>query len=501
MPPDFSPDPDAARSGLWRMPWPLGLVGWFAPDEGSDPVAHLRTQLFVLFSLLVSANGAVFSALHALHHRPGASWTVVGVLSAMSVASLAFPFALRGGLPAAVLVPAFVGFFQGAVVAVAWFDGGLASGAGFWLAFTPLVATFVGGTRLGWTAAAVSVGAGVALFAAGAAGYPFSASISAEHAPLHYVLNFGCAAGLTAAFAALYEGPMIRGLGRLASQLGHANEALRVELAERQRAQADSRAKDVLLANLSHEFRTPLTAVLSGAEVLRLDAPADDRPVLDAMSRGARRLLDTLDGVLDLSRIDRAGPLVRQSVEVGPLVQAVVAPFATAATARGLEVRLRIEPAYAAADAAALARAVRALVDNAVRFTEAGGVTVSVGRADGAVAVTVRDTGIGMGAEAVARAAEPFRQASEGHARTHEGLGIGLTLATRLVEAMGGTLAIESAVGVGTAVRLRVPAAEPPLAVRAGGDGERRWTAEPVVAARRPAAVRTCQDSNLEPST
>ena len=147
-----------------------------------------------------------------------------------------------------------------------------------------------------------------------------------------------------------------------------------------------------------------------------------------------------------------------------PVARAAAADHAPAAEAKGLYVQARdapdgAGPSVAHADPAALARAVGEVVGNAVRFTEAGGVRVSVEAGVDEVAVVVSDTGIGMEPGFLAHATEPFRQASEGHGRTHEGLGVGLALARRLVEAMGGRLDLESLAGVGTTVRLVLPRA------------------------------------------
>ena len=204
--------------------------------------------------------------LHAAHHLAGAPLTVVWVLVATGLGGLALLAALRAGAPPRAVAPALIAFLETSVTVVAVFDGGLGSGAVFWLVVTPLAASFVGGVRLGWAVAVASTVVVGALFAAPAAGVAFPSSLSPADAALHYVLNAVCAVGLTAVLAALYEGPMARHLHRLRDQLAEANAGLRTELAERCRAQAQadsaSRAKDALLSNLSHEFRTPLTSIL-----------------------------------------------------------------------------------------------------------------------------------------------------------------------------------------------------------------------------------------------
>ncbi len=451
------------------------LVEWIDRLVGTpsaDRVERLRVRLFVVFSFLVVGNGVVFGLLHVIHHVPGSSWAVTWVIVGISLMGLASLAAIALGVAPQHLIPAFMVTFEGALLAIACLDGGLASGAVFWLAFLPLAASFVGGPRLGWTVTAASVGAGLFLFTAEAAGVQFPSALSADDGRVHFILNFMFAAGLTGVLAALYEGPMASSVRQLAEQLDRTHATLQSESEERRRAQAHSRAKDALLANLSHEFRTPLTAILSGAEILDTSVHPEDQAVVATVSRGARRLLATLDGVIDLSRIDRdeaartAAPLCVASVGRG-----VAREYAPAAQAKG--VRLDVSsldppkrraqgPPLAHADPTALARALGAVVDNAVRFTERGAVTLSLTHTREEVEVAVQDTGIGIEPAFLGHATEPFRQASEGHNRSHEGLGVGLALARQLVEAMGGRLNLESVVGQGTTVRLVLPRAQTP---------------------------------------
>ncbi len=440
-------------------------IEWFIPTRSPDPVEHLRTQLYVVFSFLVAANGALFGTLHAVHHLPGSSWTVVWVLALICGASLCFPWLLRAGGSLRVLVPAFMVFFEVAVVAVTLFDGGLRSGAVFWLVFLPLVAAFIGGARLGWAIAAVSAIVGASLFGAHMAGWAFSTALTPEKSALHYVLNFVCAVALTGVLAALYEGPMVRHLGAVSDQLEEANDALRSELAERRqaqaRAEAASQAKDALLSNMSHEFRTPLTAILGFTDMLVAEVDADQRPFLQAIDRGAQRLLGTLDGVLELSWIASSTDLPCEPVAMGDLARACAATARLEAAGRELSVEV-VGDGIARADPRAAGLVLAALVHNAVRFTDRGRIVVTVVQGADEVRVDVADTGIGMPAEFVGVATEPFRQASEGHARTHEGVGLGLTIAQQLTRKMHGRLEIASLEGRGTTVSVCLPAAPVP---------------------------------------
>lgn len=466
--------PGGARTRVGE--WGVRSIGWFLPDRQRGRVELLRTQIYVVFSLLVAANAALFTVLHHVHHLPGTSRAVVNVLIVVCVASTTFPFLLRAGIPLRVLGPTFMVFFAAALVGIMAFDGGLASGAVFWMAMAPLAAGFIGGARLGWRMAVVSVSVGAAMYGASVAGVTFSRALSPADAEMHFVLNFISAAFLTAVLAALYEGPMRQHSRELSMQLAAANEGLRAELAERARAQAaaeaGNRAKDALLSNMSHEFRTPLTAILGFTDVLLDEVEDTHRPFLQSVDRGAKRLLSTLNGVLELAWVESSEATLRRvPVDLVPLVQQAASAVRPQADRRGLTVDVEVEPAVASVDAGALGRILWALLDNAVRFTEEGGVMIVV-REDGPWAtVAISDTGVGMAPELIPHAVEPFRQMSEGDGRSHEGAGLGLTVASRLAERMGGALGIESALGCGTTVTVRVPSARS-ATVAPHGDGE-----------------------------
>ena len=230
----------------------------------------------------------------------------------------------------------------------------------------------------------------------------------------------------------------------------------------RRRSEEMLRLKDAFLSNMSHELRTPLTAILGFAEVLADEVADEHREFARAIVHGGRRLGDTLNSVLDLAQIE-AGAV---TLDLGPVDAAAEAAHAVAllrpvADAAGLALSLDAAPATALADRAALRRVLHNLVDNAVKFTPAGTVVVTVAADGPAVRLVVADTGIGIAPGFLPRLFDEFTQASEGHARTHEGNGLGLSITKRLVELMGGEIAVESAPGEGTRVTVGLPAAPP----------------------------------------
>jgi signal transduction histidine kinase len=149
-------------------------------------------------------------------------------------------------------------------------------------------------------------------------------------------------------------------------------------------------------------------------------------------------------------------------VNVRDELLAAVAPLRPLAEARGLSLTADGPAVLALADAEALRRVVEILVDNAIKFTERGGISVSTASTPGGVLLRVADTGAGIAPSFVPHLFEAFRQESDGNARTHEGSGVGLAIARSLVDRMGGEISAESAPGRGSVftVRLRrwVPA-------------------------------------------
>ena len=441
----------------------LSGAGWFIPASVEGHLSLLRARLLVLLSFLSTGNAFFFMVLHGLHHRPGAGYDSLLTTAGLGLAAGALPFALRWTGRLRELIWVFATVVLAGLTLAAASDGGLDSGSVFWIVCSPAVAAFLGGARLGIAAAVGATVAMVALYAASAAGHTFDTDLLPEYVALHQVLNAALASTLLVALAALYEGPMVQHFRELSSRLAAANASLQDELLERQRAQRQaesaSQAKDVLLGNMSHEFRTPLTMIIGSTERLLDRADESARPALESIDRGAQRLLGTLDGVLDLTSIQSGGVTLRPApTDVTAAVRRAVQGFQEAAEHKGIALEARGLRVTARVDRDALDRIVSAVLDNAVRFTDRGRVVVVVWDDDGPV-IEVSDTGAGMSPAVLAKATEPFHQGDRGAAIDDGRLGLGLTTAHRLVELMGGRLSITSAVNHGTVVRLRLPPA------------------------------------------
>ncbi|WP_263818991.1 PAS domain S-box protein [Salinibacter sp.] len=236
----------------------------------------------------------------------------------------------------------------------------------------------------------------------------------------------------------------------------------------KEEAEEASRMKSALLANMSHEIRTPLTSIIGFAEVAGTEASTLDLPTdsplpdcADRIERGGKRLLDTLEGVLNLSKLE-AGQMELDAEPV-PLiseVQRVAEELQPKAREKKIDLRLETESAWAKADEGGVQIIARNLLSNAIKYTEADGtVWVRSYRADGRAVLEVEDTGIGMAPEAVDNLFEPFRQASEGFGREYEGTGVGLAVTKRAAEEMDGSVDVDTEEGEGSRFTVRLPTA------------------------------------------
>ena len=240
-------------------------------------------------------------------------------------------------------------------------------------------------------------------------------------------------------------------------------------VAAREEAEETARAKSSFLASMSHEIRTPLTAVIGFADLLMDEVDPEARGLVDAIQAGGRRLLATLNSVLDLARLDAQGEALRRvPFDVVEHVRQSVTLLQGLVQERGLTLTVSAPPAPVVAelDPDALDRIVTNLVGNAAKFTEDGGITVEIDADDHTVSIRVIDTGIGIAEDFLDDLFVEFRQQSEGHGRSHEGTGLGLAITKRLVDLQGGTISVDSQWNVGTAFTVALPR------TAAGGDGQ-----------------------------
>ena len=263
---------------------------------------------------------------------------------------------------------------------------------------------------------------------------------------------------------------------RNVTQRREMEEELRRRSAE---AEAAAVAKSEFLANMSHEIRTPLTAILGYADALRQDPSltGQGRGQADRIAVAARSLQTLVDQILEYSDLDTGGIALEPEVfDPHALLAQACEMIREPAREKGLSLACDCAvdvPAFVEADAGRIRQVLLVLLENAVKFTEAGAVRASLSVArDDALMFSVSDTGVGVPADAAGRLFESFSQADGSLTRRFGGAGLGLALAKALVRKLGGAIDFESRPGEGARFWFSVPApavaAPPPATVRPG---------------------------------
>lgn len=228
------------------------------------------------------------------------------------------------------------------------------------------------------------------------------------------------------------------------------------------RAEAASEAKSRFLATVSHEFRTPLNGILGMADLLSDTGPdAEQATYIEALRTSGEALLALVDDILDFAKVE-AGKLelVEEPFEVVQLVETVAELMAPRAQAKGIELAAHIAPdlpTRLVGDRDRLRQILLNLVGNAVKFTEAGGVGLSLRQAGEGIEIVVADTGPGIPADRLDAIFGEFEQLEHGSGIRQSGTGLGLAIVRRLVGLMGGEVRAESRLGEGATFRITLP--------------------------------------------
>ncbi len=235
---------------------------------------------------------------------------------------------------------------------------------------------------------------------------------------------------------------------------------------EMQKKQLDeaNRLKTSFLSTMSHELRTPLNSVIALSGVLgrRLlgKLPEEEYSYLDVIERNGKQLLSLINDILDLSRIE-AG---RDELDLGEfdpatLLREVVDLIAPQATQKGIALGYRSQAALppVSSDYEKCRHVLQNIVANAVKFTQTGSVEIMAEASDKAIVIKVRDTGIGIEAKDLGLIFDEFRQVDASASRRHGGTGLGLTIAKKYARLLGGDIAVESVMGVGSTFSFSLP--------------------------------------------
>src|SRR2546421_1108193 len=263
------------------------------------------------------------------------------------------------------------------------------------------------------------------------------------------------------------------------AELGKANQSLRLQISERERAEADAhrskqiaeeanRAKSDFLANMSHEIRTPMTAILGFTDMLLApsQSAADRMEYINTIRRESEHLLSILNDILDLSKIE-AGKLEMEPLVCKPtqIINEAVSLMRVGAVEKGIKLSVTFAgriPEAIGTDRTKFRQILLNLIGNAVKFTRSGGVQVLVSldhehpATEPKLRVEVIDSGIGMTQEQLLQLFRPFTQADASTTRRFGGTGLGLAISKRLAQMLGGDITVQSRLGYGSRFTLTI---------------------------------------------
>ncbi|MEZ4698884.1 MAG: ATP-binding protein [Rhodothermales bacterium] len=232
-------------------------------------------------------------------------------------------------------------------------------------------------------------------------------------------------------------------------------------LVAKEEAERSSRLKSSILDNVNHEFRTPIAGIVGSSDLLAMEVPEDLRELVDIIKISADRLMRTLNAVVELGALESESYVLHPyQTDVLDVLEEVLEQQFVRARSKDLDLQYQVndESLPAVIDPMALRRVFELIIDNAIKFTTEGSINVHVESDSDVVQIRVQDTGVGMDAEFMQHVFEAFVQESNGMTRDYEGCGIGLTIAHRLIDKMGGQIRIESEKGVGSTFTVEIPA-------------------------------------------
>lgn len=230
----------------------------------------------------------------------------------------------------------------------------------------------------------------------------------------------------------------------------------------KEKAEEMNKVKSIFFANMSHELRTPLIGILGFSELLKeeLQDNPDSLDMVNNIHKGGNRLLETLNLILNLSKLESDKTEFNlQNKNIVPLIKESIDLYTGIASQNNIDIIFNNKylNINCPIDEGLFNHVFNNIINNAVKFTNNGYVKVSTDILDNKVLIKVKDTGIGIPEDKIHLIWEEFRQASEGMSRSFEGTGLGLTIAKKYTELMGGTISVESKIDVGSTFTITFP--------------------------------------------
>ncbi len=341
------------------------------------------------------------------------------------------------------------------------FEEGFSSSNWAWLLPVILLANFILSRRASIIFAAISVAILIVvalLTLRGKLGYTIDAQDHAITVSIagSLILVLACALGY------FYRTNQLQAEQQLRNNM----QRLAVEVDVRRHAElkalAGERAKATFLTTVSHELRTPLNGVIGASDLLATKTlSVDMQELVTVIKTSGEMLLDVINNVLDLSRLDEGKlNLVIAPTDLHRAIESCSDPLSMLAQQKGLALKLFIAPSvprFGNTDAARIRQLIMNVCGNAIKFTTAGFVSINATYIDNRLELSIKDTGVGIPQESLVEIFQPFAQVESSADRRFGGSGLGLSIVKRLVTLLGGSIDVESELGVGTEFKLVLP--------------------------------------------
>ncbi|HWC62648.1 MAG TPA: response regulator [Rhizomicrobium sp.] len=472
--------------GVWQDIAALGrgvavrFADGFTPDSlRLDPETRRRVLLFLASHFLGPWIGfAVLGALYLIDPHPG-----IPLLVAAAATGLfwAYPFLLRATGRLNILALASVQNLAFIVLYVSYYYGGLSSPFLPWLVTVPMLAFFYLGDqpRLRNLALAGLAGDILLFYLVHAATGKFPQAVPLEALSAAGMISVFCA-GLYVTMMAFNYGRIAASNTELGLEIQRHKQTEILLLEAKEAAESAGRVKAEFLATMGHELRTPLNAIIGFSQLMGQEAfgplgHSNYQEYVKDIEDSGTHLLDIINDILDISK---AGSETIELDERLQDCQAIIVSSCRMVRARlkksslTLDLQLPVELPRLRADNSVVKRMLLSLLTNAIKFTTPGGKITVEAAADHAsgLAITIRDSGIGIAEADLSRVRGLFVQADGSLTRQHEGMGLGLPFVETMMRAHGGSLRLESKLGEGTAATLLFPAGRLAWPVRSGGD-------------------------------
>ena len=236
----------------------------------------------------------------------------------------------------------------------------------------------------------------------------------------------------------------------------------------KEKAEQANKLKTTILSNMGHELRTPMIGIMGFSKMLNdMNEINDVKEIGDLIVQSSKRLMETLNLILDISQIESGDfKLDITAIDLIEIIQVTISMFTAQTQEKNLSIKTncKLENLYIHTDLKAIQSILNNLIDNSIKFTSYGGITLNIDKieqfSNEFAVIEIIDTGIGIAEENMDTIFEAFRQASEGLARSHEGTGLGLTLIKKYIQLLGGKIEVKSKLGEGSTFIVYIPIIE-----------------------------------------